>query len=177
MVQVQQRGFSPVFCATRLFLAQTTKVLDMHVPDLELWDLHGRKEPLRTRWATVDHLVAEAEGGMDILENLVACCVPCNSQKGKATRHVQHAKLGNRDWDGLVYIFLGLFDQYKDRLSKEDRKWKGTLQREKITPRLDCFEETVLRLQTAKHEANGHWEWGHLSRGSVLKKGRGGGQK
>jgi len=134
----------------------------MHVPNLELWDLHGRKEPLRTRWATVDHLVAEAEGGMDILENLVACCVACNSRKGKATRHVPHEKLGNPDWDGLASIFLGLFDQYQDRLGKEDRKWKEALQREGITPSLDGLEETVLKLQTAKHEASRTWEWGPL---------------
>lgn len=146
--------FTCQFCGTELFLAQPIKVLDMHVPDLELWDLHGRKEPLRTRWATVDHLVAEAEGGMDILENLVACCVSCNSRKGKATRHAPHEKLGDPDWDGLASIFLGLSDQYQDRLGKEDRKWKEALQREGIVPRLDDLEDTISRLQVAKLGAN-----------------------
>jgi|GEM_PF-1166840 hypothetical protein len=157
--------FTCQFCGTRLFLPQPIKVLDMHVPGLELWDLHGKKEPLRTRWATVDHIKAEAEGGMDILENLVACCVSCNSQKGKATRHPLGATLGDPDWDGLAAIFLGLFDQYQDRLSKEDRKWKEALQRERIAPRLDYLENTVSRLQTAKLDVNRRWEWDRLLSG------------
>lgn len=154
--------FTCKFCGTRLFLAQPIKILDMHVPSLELWDLHGKKEPLRTRWATVDHIKAEAEGGMDILENLVACCVSCNSQKGKATRHPTSATVGHPGWDGLAAIYLGLFDRYQDRLSREDRKWKEALQREGVTPRLDDLEDTVTRLEAAKRSANQRWEWDGL---------------
>lgn len=31
---------------------------------------------------TVDHVIARSEGGADILQNLVACCLPCNTKKG-----------------------------------------------------------------------------------------------
>ncbi len=55
--------FTCQFCGTELYLAQPIKAHDMHVPGLKLWDLHGTKEPLRTRWATVDHFVAKAKGG------------------------------------------------------------------------------------------------------------------
>ena len=70
------------FCGGIVFVAQAIRVLDWHVPGLELWDAHGRKEPLRSRWATVDHLVPEIKGGTDVLANLVACCVTCNSLEG-----------------------------------------------------------------------------------------------
>ncbi|WP_082502913.1 HNH endonuclease [Nocardioides sp. Leaf307] len=32
---------------------------------------------------TADHVVAVANGGTDDVSNLVACCITCNSSKGK----------------------------------------------------------------------------------------------
>lgn len=34
---------------------------------------------------TLDHVVARARGGKTCWENIVACCVPCNSKKGNRT--------------------------------------------------------------------------------------------
>lgn len=34
---------------------------------------------------TVDHVVPRSRGGMDVWENLVACCVRCNNVKGDRT--------------------------------------------------------------------------------------------
>lgn len=34
---------------------------------------------------TADHVVAVANGGTDDMNNLVACCVACNSSKGART--------------------------------------------------------------------------------------------
>lgn len=31
---------------------------------------------------TVDHLIPKSKGGTDHMENLVACCQPCNARKG-----------------------------------------------------------------------------------------------
>ena len=53
-------GFCCHYCGGPLYLPQAVKVLDWHVPGLDLWDAHGRKEPLRSGWATVDHVVPEA---------------------------------------------------------------------------------------------------------------------
>lgn len=33
-------------------------------------------------WATVDHVIPQAHGGTDELENLVLACGPCNVRKG-----------------------------------------------------------------------------------------------
>ena len=60
-------GFVCQFCGRIVFLAQAIHVLDSHVPGLDLWDAHGRKEPLRSRWATVDHLVPENDRGLDVV--------------------------------------------------------------------------------------------------------------
>jgi len=58
-------GFTCQSCGVPLFLGQAIKLLDWYASDLELWDPHGKKEPLRSRWATVDHAVSEVEGGYD----------------------------------------------------------------------------------------------------------------
>ena len=63
--------------------AQAIKVLDMHKPGRKQWDAHWGTEPLKSNGATVDHIIPEDEGGYDTLDNLVACCVICNSSKGK----------------------------------------------------------------------------------------------
>lgn len=31
---------------------------------------------------TVDHIIPKAKGGEDRMDNLVACCSPCNARKG-----------------------------------------------------------------------------------------------
>ena len=128
-------GFVCQFYGKIVFLAQAIRVLDWHVPDLDLWDAHGRREPLRSRWATVDHLVPEIEGGMDVLDNLVACCVTCNSRKGGSKTEAPRERRMITGWDGLSALFLGLAPSYADRLTTEDRKWQAALTREGIEPR------------------------------------------
>lgn len=128
------------YCGQRLYLSQGVKILDWHIPGLELWDRHGKSEPLRTCWATVDHIVPEAEGGMDTLENLVACCVTCNSSKGKGPGAEAMPGATTDGWDGLSGLYVTLADGCKDRLSPEDRKWLAGLQREKVVS-----QETHLR--------------------------------
>lgn len=119
-------GFVCQLCGRLLLLPQAIKLLDWHAGDLDLYDAHGKREPLRTRWATVDHVIPEVEGGLDVLENLVACCVPCNSGKG-GTR----GQLGERrhvpGWDGLSGLYLGLAPaQHEPQLTREDRWWLRT---------------------------------------------------
>ena len=143
-------GFACQFCGQLVFLSQGVKVLDMHVPGLELWDLHGKIEPLRTRWATVDHLVPEVEGGMDTLDNLAACCVACNSRKGGTSAPAPPRPEAKGNWDGLSGLFLGLADRYADRLSKEDQKWRRALEREGVQPRLDPLDAVLAALQGMK---------------------------
>lgn len=43
----------------------------------------GRKLP--TAELTYDHVVPRAQGGKTVWENIVACCVPCNSAKANRT--------------------------------------------------------------------------------------------
>ncbi len=142
-------GFVCQICGRLLLLPQAIKVLDLHAGDLDLYDAHGKREPLRTRWATVDHIVPEIEGGMDVLENLVACCVPCNSRKGGTC-----GQLGERrqvpGWDGLSGLFLGLGRRYEPELTKEDRSWLQALCREQIHPRTDHVEPVVACLRRFK---------------------------
>ena len=142
--------FTCQFCGTAVFLAQAIKVLDWYAPDLELWDLHGKREPLNTRWATVDHVTSELDGGMDTLDNLVACCVVCNSRKGGRSVPAPVKRYVHPDWDGLSSVFLGLAEQYDNQLSTEDRKWRDALVREHIAGRTDHVEQVVRILRRAK---------------------------
>ena len=142
--------FTCQYCGTAVILAQAIKVLDEYAPDLQLWDLHGKREPLRTRWATVDHVTPELNGGMDTLDNLVACCVSCNSRKGGASAPAPAKRHVHPHWDGLSSVFLGLAKQYDDRLSTEDRKWQAALMREHIASRTDNVEQVVEILRRAK---------------------------
>lgn len=130
--------FTCRFCGVPLFLAQAIKLLDWHAPDLGLWDAHGKVEPLRSRWATVDHLVPEAEGGMDVLDNLLACCVTCNSRKGKGKHSAVLTHPAFQAWDGLAPLFLALSQAHEARLSTEDKKWRAALRREGVR---DCTNE------------------------------------
>lgn len=65
------------------------------------------------------------------IDNLVACCVVCNSSKGKGTRNLLPQSLSG-SWDGGSCIFLTLAPMFTDRLSKEDEKWLKALEREGI---------------------------------------------
>ena len=126
-------GFICRYCGARLFLAQAIKVLDMYEPGNNQWDAHWKEEPLKSSGATVDHIKSEDEGGFDTLDNLVACCVVCNSSKGKGRRTLLPRSL-DRSWDGLCSKFLAIGTLYERQLSNEDRKWLKALEREGIKP-------------------------------------------
>jgi len=126
-------GFTCQYCGTRLYLAQAIKVLDFHKPERKHWDAHWDSEPLKSQGATVDHIVPENDGGYDTLDNLVACCVVCNSSKGNGQRNLMSLS-SDKSWDGGSCIFLTLAPMYKNHLSKEDEKWIKALRREGVTP-------------------------------------------
>ena len=135
-------GFTCRYCGTRLYLAQAIKVLDMHKPGRKYWDAHWETEPLKSNGATVDHIIPEDKGGYDTLDNLVACCVVCNSSKGKGKRNLLPPSL-DRSWDGGSCIFLTLAPKYKRHLSKEDEKWLKALKREGITPDAEDIQAKI----------------------------------
>lgn len=125
--------FTCRYCGSRLYLAQAIKILDMHKPERKYWDAHWETEPLKSKGATVDHIIPEDEGGYDTIDNLVACCVICNSRKGKGQLNLLPPSL-DRSWDGGSCIFLTLAPIYRKQLSKEDEKWLKALKREGIMP-------------------------------------------
>ena len=141
-------GFCCHYCGRRLLLAQAIKVLDWYVPALDLWDPHGKLEPLRSRWATVDHLIPEKEGGIDSLDNLVASCVLCNSQKGDREETLSSPRAKKPTWDGLSSIYLAIAPDYRDRLSNEDIKWQEALKREGVAPSTEKLSRAVEVLNT-----------------------------
>jgi len=141
-------GFCCHYCGRRLLLPQAIKVLDWHVPGLNLWDPHGKLEPLRSRWATVDHLIPEKEGGIDSLDNLVASCVLCNSQKGDREDTLSSSRAKKPTWDGLSGIYLAIAPGYRDRLSGEDVKWQEALKREGIVPNRGDLSKAIEVLMT-----------------------------
>lgn len=126
-------GFACRYCGARLYLAQAIKVLDMHKPGQNLWDAHWQTEPLKSKGATVDHIIPEDDGGYDTIDNLVACCVVCNSSKGKGQRNLLPQPV-DRSWDGGSSIFLALAPDNRSYLSREDEKWLKALEREGIKP-------------------------------------------
>lgn len=126
-------SFTCRYCGARLYLAQAIKVLDIHKPDQNRWDAHWQTEPLKSKGATVDHIIPEEEGGYDTLDNLVACCVVCNSSKGKGQRNLLPPSV-DRSWDGGSSIFLTLGPIYRSHLSREDEKWLKALEREGVKP-------------------------------------------
>lgn len=146
-------GFVCQRCGGRIVLAQAVKLIDAHVPGAQLWDRHGRLEPLRTRWATVDHIIPEVHGGMDLLDNLVACCVSCNSSKGGAVTEPHTPNSMCERWDGLGGIFLHLAGRYPTLLSSEDRKWLAALQREGVKPGNERVEEVAAFLRADPPQA------------------------
>jgi len=125
-------GFTCRYCGSRLYLAQAIKVLDFHEPGRKHWDAHWESEPLKSQGATVDHIVPEDDGGYDTIDNLVACCVVCNSSKGKGRRGLLPQSPDN-SWDGASSIFLTLAPMYEEHLSREDQKWRKALVREGVT--------------------------------------------
>jgi 5-methylcytosine-specific restriction endonuclease McrA len=125
--------FTCRYCGNRLYLAQAVKVLDMHNPGEKHWDAHWGTEPLKSDGATVDHIVPEDERGYDTLDNLVACCVVCNSSKGNGQRNLL-PRFTDKKWDGGSSLFLTLAPMYRQQLSREDEKWLKALRREGIAP-------------------------------------------
>ncbi|VVB63376.1 HNH endonuclease [uncultured archaeon] len=119
-------GFTCRYCGARLYLAQAIKILDMHKPGRKYWDAHWETEPLKSNGATVDHIMPEDDGGYDTFDNLVACCVVCNSSKGREQRNLLPPSL-DKSWDGGSCIFLTLAPTYRKLLSKEDEKWLKAL--------------------------------------------------
>jgi 5-methylcytosine-specific restriction endonuclease McrA len=73
----------------------------MHEPGNNQWDAHWKEEPLKSSGATVDHIKSEDEGGFDTLDNLVACCVVCNSSKGKGQRTLLPRSLDRLEREGI----------------------------------------------------------------------------
>ena len=126
-------GFTCRYCGTQLYLAQAVKVLDIHNPGRKHWDAHWESEPLKSHGATVDHIIPEDEGGYDSPDNLVACCVICNSSKGNGHRNLLPPS-SDKSWDGGCCIFLTLAPRYKKHLSKDDDKWLKALRWEGVTP-------------------------------------------
>lgn len=135
-------GFTCRYCGSRLYLAQAIKVIDMHKPERKYWGPHWETEPLRSKGATVDHIKPEDKGGYDTLDNLVTCCVICNSSKGKEDRDLLPESL-DKSWDGGSSIFLTLAPTYRVHLSSEDKKWVKALEREGINPDKEHIQSKV----------------------------------
>ncbi|NUP89712.1 MAG: HNH endonuclease [Candidatus Sumerlaeia bacterium] len=145
-------GFACRLCGALLLLPQAIKLLDRQVPGLDLYDAHGKTEPLRSRWATVDHVIPEIQGGMDTLDNLVACCVVCNSRKGGTVGPRREAQTRAIAWDGLSSLFLELASTHARHLSGEDKRWRDALGREGIEASLAHLQAAVDILQTLKRD-------------------------
>ena len=90
---------------------------------------------------------------MDVLDNLVACCVRCNSSKGATRGNVPGKGDVAAKWDGLSGVFLGLAPRYEDRLSAEDLRWAKALERERVHPDLADLEAHVQALRQMKAQA------------------------
>lgn len=144
---LRRDGFRCRYCGARLYLAQAIKLLDLYAPGLNLYDPHGNREPLRSCWATVDHVIAEVAGGFDTLENLVACCVVCNSRKGCGEPlFSESGRSADDGWDGLCGVFVALAARFPEALNIEDRKWLEAMRREKIEESPDAVEAAVASL-------------------------------
>ena len=96
--------------------------------------------------ATVDHIVSEDEGGYDTLDNLVACCVVCNSSKGNGRRNLL-PQCTDKKWDGGCSLFLTLAPMYRQHLSREDEKWLKALRRVGMAPDEENIQARINDLQ------------------------------
>jgi hypothetical protein len=136
--------FTCRYCGARLYLPQAIKVFDMYDPSKgKHWHPSTKLEPLRSSGATVDHIIPEdAPKGYDTFDNLVACCVICNSRKGKGQLDLLPPS-SDKSWDGGSGLFLTLAPRYKMHLNKVDVKWLKALSWEGITPK----DENNIRAQ------------------------------
>lgn len=142
-------GFVCQYCYRHVYLGPAIKLLDFEAGDLELWDQHGRKEPLRHLWATVDHLLPLTSGGTDCLTNLVACCVKCNSSHGPGERtRPPRRKLGG--WIGYADCFLALTTKHAGKMSLDDRKWAMALRWAGIQPTDEAVLKAIKELRQLK---------------------------
>ncbi len=129
-------GFMCRYCGHRLYLSQAIKLFDVVVPDLELYDNNGKKEPLRSWWATVDHIKPLNKGGTDCLDNLLACCVRCNSRLGDGERPIC-GPCEPSDWWGYADYFLALAPSHGAVLNGRDRCWIKALEWAGVAPTAD----------------------------------------
>jgi 5-methylcytosine-specific restriction endonuclease McrA len=70
------------------------------------WSCAYCDRELSERDATLDHVTAKANGGLTVRENLVSCCLGCNSSKGHQDWH---------DW----YQRQDFYDIYRERWIEE----------------------------------------------------------
>jgi DNA-directed RNA polymerase subunit RPC12/RpoP len=134
-------GWRCSYCGRRLLLSQAVKLLDQAVPGPNKYHPHGAIEPLRSCWAEVDHVQAQANGGDHSIDNLVSCCVICNSWKGTAARPTLESIPGDGKWDGLSGLFLALAGRYRSLLGSAERTVFRALTAEGVTPPSNVDEE------------------------------------
>lgn len=127
-------GFKCRFCEGLLLLSQAIKLLETRFPGLRLYDAHGKIEPLRSRWATVDHILPENLGGYDDRDNLVACCVTCNSKKGNTRLEPPTVSDVGSNWHGLAELYLTATESERHNFNKDEQLWIDALQREGVVP-------------------------------------------
>ncbi len=152
-----EHRFTCQYCPRRLYLPQAIKMLDSLDASLDLYDNHGRKDPLRTCWATVDHILALNNGGTDCLGNLAACCVICNSKKGANHRELL-LRSTQDDWLGYADYFLAYWKESKMRMTKTDREWLRALEWAGIKPTSKSWQCVVDELKrTYKDSTNTSW--------------------
>ena len=144
-------GYICSYCGHRLYSAQAIKCFDMLDPGLNYYDKHGRREPLRRWWATVDHVIPASEGGTDCIDNLVACCVSCKSSK-KVGVKILTPDEKEAGWLGYADIYLALVPMLKPRLSNADRKWEKALVWAGVSPSPDdpYYAIAVLKAEYGK---------------------------
>lgn len=142
-------GFVCQYCHRLVYLGAAIKLLDCEGVDLELWDAHGKKEPLRQSWATVDHLLPLNSGGTDCLHNLVTCCVLCNSKRGREEQS-RPPCVRVDGWTGYAECFLALALKHAGRMSTEDRKWKKAMTWAGVQPNEGAVIKAIAELRQLK---------------------------
>jgi hypothetical protein len=140
-VYVRDR-FTCRYCSKRLVLAVAVKLLESDAPGETCWHPHWKHQSLSSLGATVDHVTPVALGGFDDRDNLVACCVTCNSG-----RKIEVGSPRERDdestWDGYAPLFLALAAKHPSALSSDDRKWVVALEFARVVPDLSLRDAAL----------------------------------
>lgn len=142
-------GFLCRYCHERVYVGPIVKLLCAEAPDLQLYDQHGQREPLRSRWATVDHVVALHDGGTDCLENLVTSCSHCNSSCG-GTGVTPPAYESVSGWQGYADCFLALAPKHSSILTKTDNDWVKAFRWAGVSENLAFVESALEELRSLK---------------------------